>query len=373
DGLRYCTECMVTGEGIDRRRLRERMSELGDSLVVAGTHNKLKVHIHTDTPDEVFAAAGAFGAVSSTKADDMHRQQEAGHQTARRVAVLTDSAADIPDDELERLHIHTAPLRVHFGERGYLDKLSISSDEFYRRLRTATAYPTTSQPAPGDLRRQFEFLASHFDSVVSLHIGAANSGTFQAAQAAAARSSAAERIHVIDSLNASLGQGLIALHAAECAAAGHDAEAVLAAVAQAIPRTRTFAAVSDMSWGVRGGRIPPAVQTVTDALHLTPVLGTRTSGRVALAGVLFGRRDVEAKFARFVRRRMAADKRYRLAVGYGADRAAGEALLARLLADCDNVEGGWVAQVGSALGTHAGPDVLLAAFQEAVAPPAEAG
>ena len=139
------------------------MSELGDSLVLAGTKRKAKIHIHVDDPDAVFDVARAFGELSAEKADDMHRQQHSMQAAARRFAVITDSAADIPDDAMERLDIHMVPCRIQFGNRGYLDKVSISSDEFYAELASNSEHPTTSQPAPGDFRRQFQFLASHFE------------------------------------------------------------------------------------------------------------------------------------------------------------------------------------------------------------------
>jgi dihydroxyacetone kinase-like predicted kinase len=96
---RFCTECIVSGEHIDRRRLRERLAELGSGVVVAGTDRKAKVHVHVKDPAAVFRLAAEYGVVSSQKADDMQRQQDAAHHRHRRgVAVVVDTAADIPDE-----------------------------------------------------------------------------------------------------------------------------------------------------------------------------------------------------------------------------------------------------------------------------------
>ena len=136
---RYCTECMITGEAIDRRKLREEASTLGSSLVVAGSQSKVRVHIHMNEPPRVFALAARFGAVTGEKADDMQRQQEmAHHATRRHVAVVTDSAADLPESVLEALDIHVVPVRVHFGTQSYLDKVGLSSAEFFRDARDRT-------------------------------------------------------------------------------------------------------------------------------------------------------------------------------------------------------------------------------------------
>ena len=90
---RYCTECIVSGPSIDRRKLREALDELGDSLVLAGTKRKAKIHIHVDEPEKVFSVGRNFGDLSAEKADDMHRQYVSSHNDARRFAVITDSAA----------------------------------------------------------------------------------------------------------------------------------------------------------------------------------------------------------------------------------------------------------------------------------------
>ena len=199
--FRFCTECIVSGTDIDRRKLREALSSLGDSLLLAGTKRKAKIHIHVNDPEDVFDVGRQYGEVSNEKADDMHRQAHSSHDSASRFAVITDSAADIADEDLERLDIHIVPCRLQFGDRGYLDKVSISASEFFEKLATNPAHPTTSQPAPGDFRRQFQFLASHFDDVIAFTVTGSASGTYQAAVSAAERINAPGRIHVIDSLN----------------------------------------------------------------------------------------------------------------------------------------------------------------------------
>ena len=136
---RWCTECVVSGAAVDLRRLREALAAVGGSLVVAGLAHKARVHIHANDPAEVFRVAGRFGLVSGEKADDMQRQQRSAHARNRRVAIVTDSAADIPEDEMDRLDIHMVPARVHFGERSYLDKVGITRGGILRRARARPA------------------------------------------------------------------------------------------------------------------------------------------------------------------------------------------------------------------------------------------
>jgi hypothetical protein len=355
---RYCTECMVTGADIDRRKLREALTELGDSLVLAGTKRKAKIHIHVDEPENVFDTARRFGELSAEKADDMHRQQHATQNDQRRFAVIVDSGADISDADMERLDIHMVPCRIQFGDHGYLDKVSITTDEFYAELESSPHHPTTSQPAPGDFRRQFQFLASHFDDVISINLTSAASGTFQAAELAATRVNAPGRIHVVDSLNASLGQGQLAVLAAECAEAGLDVETTLAAVREQVPETRTYAILSDLSYAVQGGRLPRWVKSVADFLRLNPIICTTRDGRVSLGGFMFGSHNRIERFARYIAGR-APKGPVEIGIGHAiceADSLELENYLRKLVPDIGKLV---VTGLGTGIGVHGGPHTLL--------------
>jgi DegV family protein with EDD domain len=357
---RFCTECIVTGSDIDRRKLREQLSVFGDSLVLAGTKRKAKIHIHADDPDAVFDTARRFGELSAEKADDTHRQQAATHDGLQAFAVIVDSGADISDADMERLDIHMVPCRIQFGDHGYLDKVSITIDEFYEELASSPHHPTTSQPAPGDFRRQFQFLASHFDDVISINLTSVASGTCEAARLAASRTDAPGRIHVIDSRNASLGQGQLAVLAAECARAGAGIQETLDLVQEQIPQTRTYAIVRDLRYAVSGGRLPRWVRTIADLLRLVPIICTTRDGRVSLSGFLLGRHRRIERFARHVARR---SPRGPVEVGIGHARCAEDAelleqCLRRNLPDIGRLV---MTGVGPAIGVHGGPGTLLVA------------
>lgn len=370
---RWCTECMLSGTRIDHRQLREQLAAIGSSLVVAGTRSKVRVHVHANEPAEVFRIAAGFGTVSAEKADDMQRQQEATlHAARRQVAIVTDTAADIPESELERLDIHLVPARVHFGAESFLDKVGITPQEFYTRLATSDVHPKTSQPPAGDFRRMFEFLTSHYSHVVSVNATGRASGTRQAAESAASRIEQRDRVTVIDSANAAAGEGLVAMHAAECAAAGLGAEAVIASVRACIKRTYTFASLKTLDAGVRGGRVPAWARTIANLLGVSPYLRSTPDGRIAIGGFLLGRADLTLKLARLVMRRMQPQLRYRLIVSHANAPAEGERLLEHLRGNCPNILDSWLVPLGPAVGVHGGAGMLVVGFQEHVPPPAAA-
>ena len=361
--FRYCTECIIAGTDIHRRKLREELAELGDSLVLAGTKRKAKIHIHVDDPDLVFNVARRYGDISAEKADDMHRQQASSHDATKRFAVIADSAADIPDEDMDRLDIHMVPCRIQFGDRGYLDKVSITADEFFAKLETNPHHPTTSQPAPGDFRRQYQFLASHFTDVLSINLTGKASGTLEAARSAAERINAHGRIHVINSRNASLGQGMLAVTAAEYAKAGKSVEETIATVRALIPETRTYGLLQDLRYAVRGGRVPGWVKTLADLLRANAVIHTVPDGRVASGSFLFGRRNRIGRFARYVAKRTPPAKSLDVAIGHSLcpdDAVELERQLHRLF---DNIHRTTVTDVGAALGVHCGPGSLVVATQ----------
>ena len=365
---RYCTECIVTGTNIDRRKLREALTSLGGSLVLAGSKRKAKIHVHVNDAQAVFDVGRKFGDVSGEKADDLQQQQNSSHRTQRNFAVITDSAADIADDDMERLDIHMVPCRIQFGDRGYLDKVSISAEEFYEQLANNPNHPTTSQPAPGDFRRQFQYLASHFSDVVSINLTSAASGTYAAALSAASRTDAAGEVHVINSLNASLGQGLLAVFAAECGAAGLSARATISAVEALIPETHTYGVLGNLDYAVRGGRIPKWVKILAGSMRVTPVVRTTAAGAIKLSTCLFGRRNIPARFAQYVANEIQEKGPLVIGVGHAVcpeDAKIVETVLSKKLPDTERLS---MAELGTALGVHGGPGTLIIAIQPFVNP-----
>ena len=366
--FRYCTECVITADEIDRRKLREALAILGSSLVLAGSKRKAKIHIHVNDPQAVFDTARKFGEISGEKADDLQRQQQSSHQQARRFAVITDSGADISDSDMERLSIHMVPCRIQFGERGYLDKVSITTTEFYDELANNPLHPTTSQPAPGDFRRQFQYLASHFPDVISINLTSAASGTYEAARSAASRTSAQGEVHVIDSLNASLGQGLLAVFAAECGQAGMSVEATVAAVAEQIPVTHSYGVLGSLDFAVRGGRIPRWVKLLANSMRMTPIIRTSPEGKIVLSTCLFGRRNIAARFARHVAKQIRDDGPTVVAIGHAVSPERLSILEQTLTDSASNINRLTKAELGTALGVHGGPGTLMVATQPYVNP-----
>jgi DegV family protein with EDD domain len=359
---RWCSECLLLGEGLDRAGLRAAVADLGAScVVVAGSHSRIRLHAHVAEPQALFDLAARFGRVESTKADDM-RAQARSAAGGHKVAIVTDSAADLPKGVAEELDIHVVPLRLNFGDQDYLDKVGLTPHEFYRKLREEVVLPRTSQPPPGDFRRQFEFLLSHHPDLIYLGVSRAVSGTIQSAETAAQRGGAPARPHVFDTANAAGGQALQAIAAAELARGGMDAAGILAQLPEVRARTHTWATTRDISHAVRGGRIPRWGKPLVQALYLSPVARVKPDGRLSLAGGMFGKSNIPARFAAYVARRLDHGRRWRVIVGHCDAHADGAATLQamRALLDCEQ---SWLVETGPAVGAHAGPGALVISVQ----------
>jgi DegV family protein with EDD domain len=362
----YCTECVVSADPVDRGGLKVALLALKlDSLVLAGTREKVRVHAHTDTPAQLFEACGRFGRLSSQKADNMHLQAESAAQSRERVAIVVDSGADIPAEEMERLSIHMVPVRISLGARDFLDKVSLSAREFYAELRDGPVPPRTSQPPPGDFRRMFEFLLSHHAELVYVGLSRALSGTLQSAESAATRI-ASGATHIVDSRIGSAAQGLLAMDAAAAAAAGWSAERIVARVQHMIPRTHFYAVVRDLSYGVRGGRAPALALPLSRLLRMLPIIRGTSKGRLGMGGALWGRERLAERFAAAVARRLDRGKRWRVLVGHCDCAEDGARLRAALRAKLPSIEQDWLIEAGVAIGAHAGPGSLVVGLQEVV-------
>lgn len=362
-GRRWCTECLLLGEALDRERLRSALEALGaDSIVIAGGVSRLRVHAHTGSPQALFDACAAQGRVEGMKADDMIRQQAIA-AAPQPLIVVTDSAADLPDDIAERHAIGVVPARVDLDGRDYLDKIGLSTAEFYRRMASSRQLPRTSQPPPGDFRRQFELSLAHHARVLYVGLSRALSGTLQSGEHAAARDPG-RRVRVFDTINAACGQALLVWRAAELAAEGRDEAEVVDELERLRPLTRMWAIAPDISHAVRGGRIPRWAAPIARLSALTPMAKMSVDGRMVVAGLLLTRARAPEAFAQRVVRQLDAGQRWRLIVGHCDARAEGERLLAALRTRLSISEDRLV-ETGAAIGAHAGQGALIVAVQPA--------
>ena len=361
---RYSVECVISAERVDRSALKAALIALPLSdLVIAGSRGRVQLHAHVDDPAPLLAVAARFGVVSLERTEDTRTPSPAERARRQQVAIVTDSGADVPAEAVEQFDVRIVPQRLSIGGRDFVDGVTLSAREFFDAMRTSPIPPRTSQPPPGDFRRMFEFLLSHHDHVIDVSLGRAFSGTFQSAAGAAARTNA-NRISVFDSCQLSSAQGLLALWAAEAAQKGFSVAQILEGLTRMRARTEVFAVVRDVSFAVRGGRVPRVALPLTRLLRVSLMVRSQGQGRLSLTGGLWGRENLPERFARAIARRLNPERRYRLVVGHCDSAEDAKRVQAALVASIRGIDRIWLLETGIAIGAHAGPGSLVIGVQD---------
>jgi len=307
--FRYCTEALIKPppgrkqSGLDKEALKRSVSSFGDSLVIAGSRDTLRVHIHTDSPAELFYSIRNFGRMVYQKADDMRRQYEAAHHRKWDIALVTDSSCDLPQTLLDQYQIHMVPIQLHFGDSPYLDKVTVTPDQFYAMLDERTEYPETAQPTAKAFESLYARLAGHHDSIISVHLSQKLSGTYSSSVRAADQVSrmTGKRITVMDSRTLSGALGLLVLRAARLIEEGQTHDAVVEATTKALPRAKILVGVRTLRYMVRGGRVSPMAGAVANLLNLKPIVSMDDNGESELLDKAFSQRGS----LRYILRRLA--------------------------------------------------------------------
>ena len=276
--------------------------------------------------------------------------------TAANTAIVLDSTADFTEEARRFPNWRVVPLYVRFGDESYRDYVDLGPDQFYARLRTATATPTTSQPTPGDFLATYEGLAGHYERIFSLHISARLSGTFESATSAGALLGG-DRVRTIDTETASAAVAMLALAIQRRLDAGTTDDEVDALVARYKAGHGLLFTVDTLEFLQRGGRIGRARAMAGTLLNVKPILSIREGEVVPVKRV----RGSQKALAEIVDELAAATQdtptlRIGIAHAEAADRAAALEAMTRERRPQAQIE--VVTSLGAVVGAHAGPGTV---------------
>jgi DegV family protein with EDD domain len=276
-----------------------------------------------------------------------------------KIAVVTDSAAYIPEQALGGLSVSVIPLWLIWGDERFRDGVDIDPPTFYHRLRESKLLPTTSQPSIGEFKEFFRQVGAGMDGIVGVFVTSKLSGTVASAQAAQAQLPELN-IRVVDSLSVSMAQGFATLAAARAAAAGRSLVEVVAAAEEMRDRLHLLFTVDTLEYLRQGGRIGGAKWLVGTALNIKPLLHMQDGTIMPLAQV----RTKSKAIARML--------------NVAEERLGGKPMAEAAVIDVDNPEEGdaiaekvkerfglstvYRTTVSPAIGTHAGPGTTGVAF-----------
>jgi fatty acid kinase fatty acid binding subunit len=275
--------------------------------------------------------------------------------TADNTAIVLDSTADFPDASERFPNWRVVPLYVTFGTTSYKDGVELTAHEFYERLRVSTELPTTSQPTPADFLRVYEELGA-YERILSLHIAARLSGTFQSAGTAAAQLGDG-RVRTIDSESASVAISMLAFAIQRRLDRGTSDEEIDELVARYLRDHGLLFTVDTLEFLARGGRIGKAKAFAGQLLNVKPILSIRDGGVVPVKRVR-GDRKAFAELAEALETETRDEPAFRLSVAHAAapERAAELEALVRERRPAAELE--LVVSLGAVIGAHAGPGTL---------------
>jgi DegV family protein with EDD domain len=276
----------------------------------------------------------------------------------RRIAVVTDSAADLSPEDAQAAGITVVPLIVTFGKESFKAGKELTTEQFWERMTAPDApFPTTAASSPGDFRAAYEqCFAEGAESIVSIHPAATLSATVQSARLA--REMLPDReIHIVDSQAVSMVEGILAQMAVEMADAGSTAAEIAQTLERRTGDFQVYVVVETLEYLKKGGRVSPAQAAIGSFLSVKPIIRV-ASGQVETADRVRTKSKARLRILELISERPVERISILHSTSPDLDDFRDE-LLARLPGDKpDRVS---IELVGASVGPHVGPGALGAA------------
>lgn len=276
---RYCTEALIMNSKKTADELKQLFAQDGSSLIVSGRIDKTRLHIHTNHPDQFFYKLSEYGQIVEQKVDDMYRQLDAVRRVHPDIAILTDSIADVPSELMDKYQIHLLPIGLLVDDVPYLDKVTISSETFYKLLKKADHF-SSSQPNQKQIERTLDFLLDHYKEVLVITVSSQMSGTYNAFMQYAKDH---PEVQVFDSKQNSGAEGLVVLEAAKLVEAGKTTSEIIDQLNDFTKRTKIFVSVNTLKYMVKQGRVSKVTGIAAKIMNLKPVIGIDENGKGIIA------------------------------------------------------------------------------------------
>ncbi|QGQ98699.1 DegV family EDD domain-containing protein [Paenibacillus psychroresistens] len=298
--FRYCSEFLFE-TATDPEALKGQLSDLGDSLVIVSDNGLAKVHLHTNDPARAARIFSDMGKLVYQKVEDMHRQYQGIYQRKSSIALVVDSACDLPQEWMDAYQIHMLPLQLQVGKSTFLDKVTLQPDVFYTMLEESTEQPKSSQPNLLSVEQLYQQLLQQYESVVSIHLSKELSGTYNVCCMAAEQIDSA-RIHVVNSRTLSGAYGLLACRIAEALETGSSFSEIKHAIKGWIPKSEILVSVPTLKYMLRGGRVSPLQGKIARWLSMKPIVSIDHEGKSLLYGKTFFSKSSQGKMFQLLKR-----------------------------------------------------------------------
>ncbi|MDP3444541.1 MAG: DegV family protein, partial [Ignavibacteria bacterium] len=276
---RYCSQYLIKTDQT-QKDIENLIGKHGDSLVVNKNDQHISIHIHTNDPHIVMQKLVKDNEMISHKADDMWIQANLIHNKKAKMAIITDSIADLPKEFMDQEHCVLLPLNLIIDSVVYMDKVTIKADDFYSNLDNYILNPSSSQASQKVIERVFNQLLQNYDEVIGIFVSSKMSGTVNNIRRAIEKiKSEGKRIEIIDSKSNSVSEGLLVYEALQMKRDGKSFDEIVSRLNSIIPNLRIFVSVLDLKYMLRGGRVSKVTGFVLSKLKLQPVISIDSDGK----------------------------------------------------------------------------------------------
>ena len=272
------------------------------------------------------------------------------------VKIITDSTCDLTLEELEQLDVEMLSLRVNFGKEEFLDKRTITNEEFYEKLEKSNDLPTTTLISIGEFQEAFERYPN--EEIVVLPISTGLSGTYQSAMMAKEMSDRKD-IYVVETGGATLCLGLLVRQAVLMSRQGMSAQEIAEKIKALSKRVKLYAVIDTLKYLVKGGRLTGVQGAFGEMLNIKPII-TIEEGLVKNIGKARGAKAARSKLIELVTQESQIDWEMPVAFAHTNNTV----LMNELMKELNQEDNPETHMIGSVVGTHAGPGAVAVIFFE---------
>ena len=292
-------------------------------------------------------------SVAGMFAHGAQRKENAANQ---KIAVVTDSCADVPAETALKYGIRVVPLHINYRNESFHDRVGIQPDQVYARF--SEEIPKTSLPSPAEVVQVFDELAEEgYTHVAVISISSGLSGTFDMMRSVAA-GYGTMHIEVVDTLSIALGAGFVAIAAAQEACAGSPFSRVIQVAHEAAKKTQVFFCVGTLDYLYAGGRIGKVTHSLGTAFDIRPIITCDEEGTYVNCAKAHGRKASLKKTIAAAQKALGDSQAYRIAVVHGDAEAEARAIFDRVPELFPHAKETYFEQISPALVVHTGPGLI---------------
>lgn len=277
------------------------------------------------------------------------------------IKIISDNCCDLPDELLKQYGIELAHLTVSFGNRVYQPG-EINNKEFYNLMNTSQILPHTSQPSVEEITRVYTQALADGSEVIAIHMSSGLSGTYQGGLLAQ-KNLNNPRLHVFDSLKASVGMGLLVIAAARLAEQGADINNILQRLKEMQTQMQCIFVVGNLECLIKGGRISRSKGLVADVLDIKPVLHMDEEGFIKPYDKARGLKGAQRKLIKIMENNSTDLANQTVGISHSAIPGIAD-YLSNTIKDKFGVQEVIIGEIGPVIGAHVGAGTFSVFFEK---------